>query len=163
MLARRRAFRETGGGRAVEIERAIYRRVMHSWFVQCRAQALKCLANRKRRRTNGRARLKDEMNWSRSSTAGRVFNTNDCSAAWRPKRASRGSGIIRACPAPGSATSAGAEKRFELFTRNSVEPSLLRAARDAEDAHRRVSNSSGRVRAPKRAAHTRLALRPDVS
>jgi hypothetical protein len=70
--------------------------------------------------------------------------------------------MIRACPAPGSATSAGAEKRFELFTRNSVEPPLLRAVREAEDAHRRVSNLRSRASTKARRAY-QLALRPDVS
>ncbi len=61
-----------------------------------------------------------------------MLNTNDCSAAWRRKRASRCPG--KDCPAVlmVGAASARAEKRFELFTGNSVEPSSGHALRGAK-------------------------------
>ena len=78
-------------------------------------------------------------------------NTNDCSAVWNGKRASRGKGCV--CPPPGSATSAGAEKRFGLFTRNSVEPSAGCAPCERrQDAHGRVSYRL----VPRREYQTRL-------
>ncbi len=56
-----------------------------------------------------------------------MFNTNDCSAAWQVKCASCWPGKNR--PAVLSTTSARAEKRFELFTGNSVEPFVARRAK----------------------------------
>ena len=105
-----------------------------------------------------RARVRDEMGFGRGRpTAGRVRNTNDCSAVWNGKRASRGAGGV--CPQPVSATSAGAEKRFELFTRNSVEPSAGCAPREKPtDAHGRVSCRL----VPRREYQTRLRFQTRV-
>jgi len=109
--------------------------------------------------------VRDEIDFGRGRpTAGRVLNTNDCSAVWNGKRASRGAGCV--CLPLGSATSAGAEKRFELFTGNSVEPSAgcapcerplgrARAREQSLSPAPRVTNSL--------ALRDTHALRPDVS
>jgi hypothetical protein len=169
MLARRRAFRVKGGGRGMEIERATCRRYSGGRALSnCSLSSAGVQVPRKPEATpqpGRRARMRDEMYFGRGRpTAGRVLNTNDCSAVWNGKRASRGKGCV--CPPPGSATSAGAEKRFELFTRNSVEPSAGCAPCE-RPRRRRLARELIARPAPRVSNSLALpdthALRPDVS